>query len=191
MRKHITHKKRRTQKWGAKKKSSKNPWIAFFYRFSSSSYIFTRTTIPNQFKFSLFIIHQLLGILCMALAAPYGSTSTELFLTVVILAFIFTLLWVAAYYLGVREVLNLAVNWILTVNTAPNNVKFRLNRKTGHTSACGLTYLKRMGIFIVQLQLLAYWLLFNVVVPPYGGSGKINREKRQQPPIFNKTSKIL
>lgn len=57
----------------------------------------------------------------MALVSTYGRTSSELFLTVVILAFICTLLWVAAYYLGVREVLNLAVNWILTV-IFPNTI---------------------------------------------------------------------
>lgn len=65
----------------------------------------------------------------MALATPYGATSTELFLTVVILAFIFTLLWVAAYYLGVREVLNLAVNWILTVNIPLNNFKYPIRKR--------------------------------------------------------------
>lgn len=77
----------------------------------------------------IFFYIQLLGILCMALATPYGATSTELFLTVVILAFIFTLLWVAAYYLGVREVLNLAVNWILTVNIPLNNFEYPIRKR--------------------------------------------------------------
>lgn len=52
----------------------------------------------------------------MSLASPAFLTSTHWFLFVVVTAFIATLLWVAVYFLGIREVLNLSVNWILTVS---------------------------------------------------------------------------
>lgn len=58
---------------------------------------------------------QVLGIICMSLASPAYLTSTHWFLFVVVTAFVASLLWVAVYFLGVREVLHLSVNWILTV----------------------------------------------------------------------------
>lgn len=56
----------------------------------------------------------------MALASPAYYGSTHWFLFVVVTSFIATLLWMFVYLLGIREVLNLAVNWILTefINTA-------------------------------------------------------------------------
>lgn len=69
------------------------------------------------FDFVLFhFIFQVIGIICMSLASPAFLTSTHWFLFVVVTAFIATLLWVAVYFLGIREVLNLSVNWILTVS---------------------------------------------------------------------------
>lgn len=59
---------------------------------------------------------QVLGIICMSLASPALITSTHWFLFIVVTAFIATLLWCAIYFLGIREVLNLSVNWILTVS---------------------------------------------------------------------------
>lgn len=59
---------------------------------------------------------QVLGIICMSLASPALLTSTHWFLFIVVAAFIVTILWVAVYFLGIREVLNLSVNWILTVS---------------------------------------------------------------------------
>jgi len=72
-------------------------------------------TVPGILK----IIELVLGIICMSLASPALIASTHWFLFVVVTAFIATILWVFVYFLGVREVLNLAVNWILTelVNT--------------------------------------------------------------------------
>lgn len=76
-----------------------------------------------QFRFDLvshfilfYFIFQVIGIICMSLASPAILTSTHWFLFVVVTAFIATLLWVAVYFLGIREVLNLSVNWILTVS---------------------------------------------------------------------------
>lgn len=58
---------------------------------------------------------QVLGIICMSLASPAYIASTHWFLFVVVTAFIATILWICVYFLGVREVLNLSINWILTV----------------------------------------------------------------------------
>lgn len=51
----------------------------------------------------------------MSLVSPAYITSTHWFLFVVVTAFIATLLWICMYFLGVREVLNLSIDWILTV----------------------------------------------------------------------------
>lgn len=63
--------------------------------------------------------HQVFGIICMALASPAYIGSTHWFLFVAVTSFIATLLWTFVYLLGIREVLNLSVNWILTefINT--------------------------------------------------------------------------
>lgn len=55
----------------------------------------------------------------MALASPAYIGSTHWFLFVAVTSFIATLLWTFVYLLGIREVLNLSVNWILTefINT--------------------------------------------------------------------------
>lgn len=72
-------------------------------------------TVPGILK----LIQLVLGIICMSLASPAYIASTHWFLFVVVTAFIATLLWTFVYFLGVREVLNLTVNWILTelINT--------------------------------------------------------------------------
>ncbi|XP_055296589.1 CKLF-like MARVEL transmembrane domain-containing protein 4 [Sitodiplosis mosellana] len=72
-------------------------------------------SVPGLLK----LIQLVLGIICMSLASPAVIASTHWFLFVVVTAFIATLLWVAIYFLGIREVLNLSVNWILTelINT--------------------------------------------------------------------------
>lgn len=70
-------------------------------------------TLYNLYSF---LIHfQVLGIICMSLASPAYIASTHWFLFVVVTAFIATILWICVYFLGVREVLNLSINWILTV----------------------------------------------------------------------------
>uniref|UniRef100_A0A1B0AXR6 MARVEL domain-containing protein n=1 Tax=Glossina palpalis gambiensis TaxID=67801 RepID=A0A1B0AXR6_9MUSC len=55
-----------------------------------------------------------LGIICLACGSPALLAATSFFLFVVVVAFIATLLWIFAYLLGIREALNLAVNWIFT-----------------------------------------------------------------------------
>ncbi|KAH8270673.1 hypothetical protein KR044_004213 [Drosophila immigrans] len=67
-------------------------------------------TIPGILK----IVQFVLGIICMALASPSLSAATSFFLTVVVLSFIVTILLIAAYFLGIREALNVAVNWIFS-----------------------------------------------------------------------------
>ena len=70
----------------------------------------------NNDLWPLFFLFQLLGILCMALASPAILSGTHWFLFVAVTSFIATLLWVFVYLLGIREVLNLPINWILTVS---------------------------------------------------------------------------
>ncbi|XP_060663622.1 CKLF-like MARVEL transmembrane domain-containing protein 4 [Drosophila nasuta] len=67
-------------------------------------------TIPGILK----IAQLVLGIICMALASPSMSSATNFFLTVVVLSFIVTILLIAAYFLGIREALNVNVNWIFS-----------------------------------------------------------------------------
>jgi len=72
-------------------------------------------TIPGILK----IIQLVFGIICMACASPAHIGASHWFLFVAVTSFIATLLWSFVYLLGIREVLNLAINWILTelVNT--------------------------------------------------------------------------
>jgi len=72
-------------------------------------------TIPGILK----LIQLIFGIICMACASPVHLPATHWFLFVAVTSFIATLLWSFVYLLGIREVLTLAINWILTelVNT--------------------------------------------------------------------------
>lgn len=60
------------------------------------------------------------GIICMACASPALVSATHWFLFVAVTSFIATLLWTFVYLLGIREVLTLPINWILTelINTS-------------------------------------------------------------------------
>ncbi|XP_017478596.1 PREDICTED: CKLF-like MARVEL transmembrane domain-containing protein 4 [Rhagoletis zephyria] len=74
------------------------------------------TTVPGILKLVQFV----LGIICMACGSPAYIAATSFFLFVVVISFIATILWIFAYLLGIREALNVAVNWIFTelLNTA-------------------------------------------------------------------------
>lgn len=63
---------------------------------------------------------QVFGIICMACASPALIGGTHWFLFVVVTSFIATVLWSFVYLLGIREVLNLPINWILTVGSSNN-----------------------------------------------------------------------
>ncbi|TMW54277.1 hypothetical protein DOY81_000632 [Sarcophaga bullata] len=67
-------------------------------------------TVPGIIKLVQFI----LGIICMACASPAYIAATSFFLFVVVVSFIATILWIFAYLLGIREALNVAINWIFT-----------------------------------------------------------------------------
>ncbi|KAG5900503.1 hypothetical protein JTB14_010913 [Gonioctena quinquepunctata] len=67
-------------------------------------------TVPGLLKIAEFI----LGILCMSLASPAYYGATHFFLFVATTSFIGTLIWIFIYLLGIREALNLPINWILT-----------------------------------------------------------------------------
>ncbi|XP_054271457.1 uncharacterized protein LOC129005365 [Macrosteles quadrilineatus] len=67
-------------------------------------------TVPGMLK----IAEALIGVICLALATPAVLTGTSWFLFVVVLSFVATLVWIAIYLIGVREALNLPINWILT-----------------------------------------------------------------------------
>ena len=75
-----------------------------------------KKSLEESFATKTIVPFQVLGILCMSLASPALITTTHWFLFVVVTAFIATLLWSFVYFLGVREVLNLAINWILSVS---------------------------------------------------------------------------
>ncbi|XP_017074545.1 uncharacterized protein LOC108110141 [Drosophila eugracilis] len=65
-------------------------------------------TVPGILK----IIQFVFGIICMALAAPPLTSATSFFMFVIVLSFIINILLIFAYFLGIRESLNVAVNWI-------------------------------------------------------------------------------
>ncbi|ALC49978.1 CG15211 [Drosophila busckii] len=67
-------------------------------------------TVPGIIK----IIQLILGIICMALASPALASATGFFLFAVVISFIITILLMAAYFLGIREALNVAINWIFS-----------------------------------------------------------------------------
>ncbi|EDV99992.1 uncharacterized protein LOC6565217 [Drosophila grimshawi] len=67
-------------------------------------------TVPGLIK----IVQLVLGIICMALASPAQTAATSFFLFAIVLSFIITILLMAAYLLGIREALNVAVNWIFS-----------------------------------------------------------------------------
>ncbi|KAL7742517.1 hypothetical protein ACLKA6_013322 [Drosophila palustris] len=67
-------------------------------------------TIPGLLK----IVQLVLGIICMACASPAHAGATSFFLFVVVISFIITILLMAAYFLGIREALNINVNWIFS-----------------------------------------------------------------------------
>ncbi|KAM0733635.1 CKLF-like MARVEL transmembrane domain-containing protein 4 [Formica fusca] len=67
-------------------------------------------TIPGILKLA-----QLgLGMICMACASPAYIGATHWFLFVAVMSFISTLIWCAVYFLSLREVLKVPINWILT-----------------------------------------------------------------------------
>uniref|UniRef100_A0A1Q3FZF5 Putative member of chemokine-like factor super family n=3 Tax=Culex tarsalis TaxID=7177 RepID=A0A1Q3FZF5_CULTA len=68
------------------------------------------TSIPGILK----LVQLVFGIICMACASPALLGGTHWFLFVVVTSFIATVLWSFVYLLGIREVLNLPINWILT-----------------------------------------------------------------------------
>jgi len=73
-------------------------------------------TLPGWLKLAQLII----GIICMICASPAYIGGTHWFLFVITISFIGTLIWVFVYLLGIREALNLPIDWILSelVNTA-------------------------------------------------------------------------
>lgn len=82
-------------------------WIKFNFQYFQS--------IPGILK----LVQLVFGIICMACASPALVGGTHWFLFVVVTSFIATVLWSFVYLLGIREVLNLPINWILTelINT--------------------------------------------------------------------------
>ncbi|KYM99612.1 PREDICTED: myelin and lymphocyte protein [Cyphomyrmex costatus] len=71
----------------------------------------------------------------MACASPAYTGATHWFLFVVVICFISTLMWCVIYFLSLREVLKVPINWILT--------------ELLNTSSATLLY---MIAFIVQLS---------------------------------------
>ncbi|XP_058977895.1 uncharacterized protein LOC101899997 isoform X2 [Musca domestica] len=67
-------------------------------------------TVPGIIK----LVQFFLGIICMACASPSYISATAFFIFVAVVSFIATLLWIFAYLLGIREALNVAINWIFT-----------------------------------------------------------------------------
>jgi hypothetical protein len=52
----------------------------------------------------------------MVLASPAFLGATHFFLFAIVITFIGTVLWSVAHFLGIRDVLNLPINWSLSVS---------------------------------------------------------------------------
>ncbi|XP_072767873.1 plasmolipin [Anoplolepis gracilipes] len=81
-------------------------------------------TIPGILK----LVQLGLGIICMACASPAYIGATHWFLFVAVTSFISTLIWCAVYFLSLREVLKVPINWILTelLNTSIKAVLYMI-----------------------------------------------------------------
>ncbi|XP_018341585.1 PREDICTED: myelin and lymphocyte protein [Trachymyrmex septentrionalis] len=81
-------------------------------------------TIPGILK----LVQLGLGIICMACASPAYIGATHWFLFVVVICFISTLIWCAIYFLSLREVLKMPINWILTelLNTSSETLLYMI-----------------------------------------------------------------
>ncbi|XP_071520005.1 uncharacterized protein [Panulirus ornatus] len=60
------------------------------------------------------LVELLLGILCMACAAPAWTKGTHWFLFVVVTAFVSTSIWCFIYLLNLKSAINLPIDWLLT-----------------------------------------------------------------------------
>ncbi|XP_063605460.1 uncharacterized protein LOC134780590 isoform X1 [Penaeus indicus] len=67
-------------------------------------------TAPGIIK----IIELVIGIFCMACAAPAWTNGTHWFLFVVVTAFVSTALWCFLYLLNLKNAINLPIDWLLT-----------------------------------------------------------------------------
>jgi len=67
-------------------------------------------TAPGIIK----LVELLLGVICMACAAPAWTNGTHWFLFVVVTAFVATTLWCFIYLLNLRTAINLPIDWLLT-----------------------------------------------------------------------------
>ena len=70
----------------------------------------------------------------MVLASPAFVAGTHFFLFAVVITFIGTVLWSVAYFLGIKDVLNLPINWALSVSVLPLHL-------TNHNSSLNLLFL--------------------------------------------------
>lgn len=62
----------------------------------------------------------------MALASPAYVNGTHFFLFAVVITFIGVVLWSFAYFLGIKDVLNLPINWTLSVSHAFEKLNSRI-----------------------------------------------------------------
>ncbi|KAK8737159.1 hypothetical protein OTU49_004819 [Cherax quadricarinatus] len=61
------------------------------------------------------LVELVMGILCMACAAPAWTKGTHWFLFVVVTAFVSTSIWCFIYLLNLKNAINLPIDWLLTV----------------------------------------------------------------------------
>lgn len=64
----------------------------------------------------------------MALASPAYRGSSHFFLFVVVVNFIATVLWSFVYFLGIKEALQLPINWILSVRLVTTSLVLNYSR---------------------------------------------------------------
>lgn len=72
---------------------------------------------------------QVFGIICMSLASPAYLSGTHWFLFVVTISFIGTLIWTFVYLLGIREALNLHIDWLLSVSKQTKQNKITITTR--------------------------------------------------------------
>ncbi|XP_045110093.1 uncharacterized protein LOC123503979 isoform X2 [Portunus trituberculatus] len=97
---------------------------------------------------------ELIGIICMACAAPAWTKGTHWFLFVVVTAFVSTSLWCFIYLLNLKSAINLPIDWLLTNES---------NLKTAGISILYLTNTQSLQEFILTATFAVLYIIASIV----------------------------
>lgn len=99
----------------------------------------------------------MVGIICMALASPPLTSATSFFMFVIVVSFIITILLIFAYLLGIRESLNVSVNWVFLVSPQAELRHPKISTDFRHLQELITTAVLTLLYFIGFIVQLARW----------------------------------